>query len=414
MQNIGVSVSQKNIEQDRETATAVPVFIGFTETSNRGLYELTSWKDYEARFIPAQRCWADITTAHTYMLHLTVQHYFKNGGTNCFIYAVGAYKDKDMSGATASDLLEKLCHPQVFASIALEPRITLLAMPDLAVLDTGLSTVSYAFEQAWRRVASFCWQQRNVFAVLDAPQHPQAASDCLAKTQGMQGAKYCAAYWPRLESGLSALCDEHELAAPLPASGAVAAAFQQTDRERGIWKAPANVMLKHVIKPAYHHSAGEVLFQAKDSSINVIRTLPGRGVGIWGCRTLAKGDSSWRYVQTRRLITYVETHLSEVGRFALFEPNNEITWFKLSAFFSNWLRKLWQQGGLQGATESEAFQVKVGLGESMSADDLRNGVLRVNVALAVMQPAEFIEVSLMLQLGDGETSQFPSLEDEGQ
>lgn len=405
MHSIGVSVTQKTIEQDRESATAVPVFIGFTETSNRGLKEIRSWQEYEQYFVESEPSWADITTAHPYMLHGTVQHYFKNGGAGCFIYSVGAYKD--VLSANAPTLLERLCHLHMFAAIAQQPRITLLAMPDLAVLDTGDSLVSAEFVSAWRKLADFC-QQNRVFGVLDAPQHPKAALDCLKQTQDMQGSKYCAAYWPRLETALSALVDKDEVAQPLPASGAVAAAFERTDRERGIWKAPANVMLKHVLKPAYHHNAVEE-FQEAASSLNVIRNLPGRGVGIWGCRTLAQGDSSWRYVQTRRLMTYVETHLSEVARFALFEPNNEITWFKLNAFFANWLRKLWRQGALQGASENEAFSVKVGLGESMTAEDLRQGVLRINVALAVTQPAEFIELSLTLQLGDGVISPFSAL-----
>lgn len=399
MQNsIGVSVTQETFVQDRETATAVPVFIGFTQTSNRGLYELRTWQDFEKYFVASEGSWADISAAHPYMLHLTVKHYFRNGGTDCFVYSTGAYAD--MMEARPPALLDRLCHPQVFASIALQPRITLLAMPDLAVLDTEPLYASHEFVQAWGLLADFCRLQRNIFAILDAPRYPQAARDCLQKFQGMPGANYCAAYWPRLESGLPGLVDEHELAEPLPASGAVAAAFEHTDRERGIWKAPANILLKHVLKPAHHHSLGESLFQADGPSINVIRTLAGRGVGIWGCRTLAQGNSCWRYVQTQRLITHVENHLSEVGRFALFEPNNEITWFKISAFFGSWLRQLWQQGGLQGASEHEAFQVKVGLGESMTAADLRNGVLRVNVSLAVTQPAEYIEVSLSMQLGD--------------
>lgn len=407
MQNIGVSVTQKTIEQDRGSATAVPVFIGFTETAKHGLQEISSWQEYEHYFVASKRCWADITTAHPFMLHSTVQHYFKNAGGGCFIYSVGSYED--MTHQEARALLGKLCHPFMFAAIAEQPRITLLAMPDLAVLDTGDTQASAEFVSVWKKLADFC-QQYKVFGLLDAPQHPQAARDCLEKTQGMPGNQYCAAYWPRLETALPALADECEVAQPLPASGAVAAAFERTDRERGIWKAPANVMLKHVLKPAYHHSAGDGLFQDAACSINVIRNLPGRGVGIWGCRTLAKGDSSWRYVQTRRLITYVETHLSEVARFALFEPNNEITWFKLSAFINNWLRKLWRQGGLQGASETEAFNVKVGLGETMTAEDLRQGVLRIHVALAVTQPAEFIELSLTLQLGDGVISPFSALD----
>jgi len=179
----------------------------------------------------------------------------------------------------------------------------------------------------------------------------------------------------------------------------MAAVIQQTDRERGVWKAPANVALAHVVQPAVSHLQADGLFNNDGASINLIRSFPGRGVRVWGCRTLTPLTSSpWRYIQIRRLLSYIEAKLIRVGRFSVFEPNNEITWLKLKSRARSWLRKLWRSGGLFGGVESEAFELFVGLNESMTADDIKAGRLIMKVKVCALYPAEFIEIHLRFDL----------------
>ncbi|KWI32627.1 hypothetical protein WM04_13515 [Burkholderia ubonensis] len=93
-------------------------------------------------------------------------------------------------------------------------------------------------------------------------------------------------------------------------------------------------------------------------------------------------------------------NISQLGRMFVFEPNSEITWYKLKGITTNWLRKLWQQGGLYGMQEQDAFQVQLGLGETMTQDDIREGKMIMNIRLAAVSPAEFIELSLVFSMSD--------------
>lgn len=389
----GVSIQHEAKKQHPlASAAVVPVFIGFTAIEHYGLQEVSTWQDFTDLFGSS----SSKVEEEEFFLSSSVQYYLEHGGGHCFVYSVGS-----MSQALKLDeneLSRSLCQA-VFAAIVQEPRITVLSVPDLALLSEAKAGIS-ALQRSWLDIMAFLHQQgssRPLFAVLDAPNCPIRASALLQSLQEQNppGAAYSAAYWP--------LLIWHTSGGPLSlsASAAAVATLWQTDRERGAWKAPANTALSPNLELNPPLNVNVVLLeQVEQRAINVLRHLPGRGVRVWGCRTLAANHSPWKYVQTRRLVSEVETNLREIGRFALFEPNNEITWFKLAAFFNGYLRKLWQRGGLQGATDDEAFHVRLGLGVTMTADDVRNGVLRVDIGLAVSQPAEFIMLTLLLQQDD--------------
>ena len=180
----------------------------------------------------------------------------------------------------------------------------------------------------------------------------------------------------------------------LPPSGAIAGVYAKVDRTRGVWKAPANVSLSSVIAPTVMIDDADQESLNVDvnagKSINAIRTFTGRGTLVWGARTLAGNDNEWRYVPVRRFFNMVEESVKKSTAWAVFEPNDAKLWTKVKGMIDNYLFEKWQEGALQGAKPDEAFFVKVGLGLTMTPQDILNGRLIVQIGMAVVRPAEFI------------------------
>jgi uncharacterized protein len=186
----------------------------------------------------------------------------------------------------------------------------------------------------------------------------------------------------------------------LPPSAAVAGAFATTDRERGVWKAPSNRRLHDVLEPMVAVTATQQESLAMDAiagrSINTVRSLPGHGILVWGSRTLAGHDNEWRYVPVRRFFNSVETAVKTGTAWVASEPNNTKTWTTLKASLEAYLLNLWQHGALQGSKQQQAFFVKCGLGQTMTAADVAAGRLHLEIGLAVLRPAEFISLKVTL------------------
>lgn len=180
----------------------------------------------------------------------------------------------------------------------------------------------------------------------------------------------------------------------MPPSGAMAGVFAATDRDRGVWKAPANVSLNSVLGPYHIYAATELDALNIDAnagkSINAIRTFAGKGTLVWGARTLAGNDNEWRYVPVRRFYVNVEESIKKSTYWAVFEPNNANTWIRVKGMIESYLTNKWKEGALVGAKPDEAFFVRVGLGQTMTADDVLNGYMKVEIGMAVVRPAEFI------------------------
>jgi phage tail sheath protein FI len=176
----------------------------------------------------------------------------------------------------------------------------------------------------------------------------------------------------------------------LPPSPAVAGVYASVDRNRGVWKAPANVSLNAVKKPEVPLSdldQQDFNVDAENGkSINCIRQFVGRGNLVWGARTLAGNNNEWRYVNVRRFFNMVEESCQNAARQFVFEPNDANTWVRVKGMIDN----LWRVGALQGAKPEQAFYTAVGLNQTMTQDDILNGLLIVEIGLAVVRPAEFI------------------------
>ncbi|MCJ8274151.1 MAG: phage tail sheath family protein, partial [Psychrosphaera sp.] len=128
-------------------------------------------------------------------------------------------------------------------------------------------------------------------------------------------------------------------------------------------------------------------------SINAIRAFTGKGILVWGSRTLAGNDNEWRYIPVRRTMTMLEQSCKLAARAYVFEQNNANTWAAVKSMISSFLNSVWSDGGLQGASAADAYKVEVGLGSTMTAEDMLNGFMRVSVKVAVVRPAEFIVIS---------------------
>lgn len=187
----------------------------------------------------------------------------------------------------------------------------------------------------------------------------------------------------------------------LPPSAAMAGIYTMVDRTRGVWKAPANVTLNYVNSPAEDiDDDGQAGLNAPmtGKAINVIRSFRGEGVKVWGARTLDGNSLDWRYINVRRTLLFLEESVRNAARAYVFEPNEAGTWINMRCMIENFLRSVWKRGGLAGATPEDAFEVHVGLGDTMTGEDILEGIMRITVLVAITHPAEFIEITFQQQM----------------
>jgi uncharacterized protein len=232
------------------------------------------------------------------------------------------------------------------------------------------------------KVIDHCESNRFRFAVVDAlSKEAQAAS--LDPRTDLRPSSYAAFYYPWLwvsdpQSGARKM---------IPPGGAVCGIYALTDNTRGVWKAPANEVVAGAIDLEYDINTGtqELL---NPRGVNVIRRFPGRGIRVWGARTLA-ADPMWKYVNVRRLFIFLEASIYNSTQWVVFEPNDHRLWARVKQTVTLFLRTQWREGALFGAKEEEAFTVAVGR-ETMTEDDILNGRLIIEVGIAPVRPAEFV------------------------
>lgn len=369
-------------------ASAVPLFIGYTQKG--AAYVLSAVKsmaDYESLFGGGS------TTGS--VLYYCVQHYFDNGGQGGFVLSLGA---DSLLPLSAEQLITAFQDSRIITAVQQEDSITLVALPDMVQLPDADSA---NWSRAWLALLSICRARNSVFGVFDTPDAADHASACIADFLASNPAdtEWGAAYWPRLVSDYQR---DDQTPVTVPPSGAIAAVIEMIDQQSGVWKAPANVVLSQVVKPTQSWLQSSGLFQSTGTSLNLIRSFPGKGTRVWGCRTLTNDTSSpFLYVQIRRLVDWVEKEVSTIGNNFIFETNNALTWIKFRGLVHIRLRELWLDGGLYGEEEHQAFYIQIGLNETMTENDIRQGKMIMNIGLAVAYPAEFIQVSLTFDTRQG-------------
>ena len=187
----------------------------------------------------------------------------------------------------------------------------------------------------------------------------------------------------------------------LPPSAAMAGIYTMVDHTRGVWKAPANVSLNYVNTPTEEIDNDEqagLNAPMNGKAINVIRLFRGEGIKVWGARTLDGNSLDWRYINVRRTLLFLEESVKNAARAYVFEPNDANTWVNMKCMIENFLHSVWKRGGLAGASPEDAFEVHVGLGDTMTANDILEGIMRITVLVAVTRPAEFIEITFQQQM----------------
>lgn len=187
----------------------------------------------------------------------------------------------------------------------------------------------------------------------------------------------------------------------LPPSAAMAGVYTMVDNTRGVWKAPANVSVNYVNKPAIpitNADQEELNMPMSGKAINAIRSFPGEGIKVWGARTLDGNSQDWRYINVRRTMTFLEQSVKNAARAYVFEPNDANTWINMKCMIESFLRSVWKRGGLAGATPEDAYSVHVGLGDTMTPEDILEGIMRITVLVAISHPAEFIEITFQQQM----------------
>jgi len=227
-------------------------------------------------------------------------------------------------------------------------------------------------------VAALCQSGTGLFALLDRPATEitdGTAADDYPETP------FAATYYPWLDAPWSS--------GNIPAAIVMAGMYCMSDRTRGIWKAPANIALPASYTPQYIVTDDLQGKYNTGKAINMIRQINNRGLLVWGARTLEDSDD-WRYISVRRLFNRAERDIKTAMRSMVFEPNNQPTWEKVRSAINNYLYGLWRQGALVGATEQQAYFVKIGEGITMSADDIAQGQMIAQVGMAATRPAEFI------------------------
>lgn len=187
-------------------------------------------------------------------------------------------------------------------------------------------------------------------------------------------------------------------AGTLPPSSAMAGVYTLVDNSEGVWMSPANRNINSVIAPTVTINNDQQASLNVDAlagkSINAIRSFFGRGPAIiWGARTLDGNSQDWRYINVRRTMIMIEQSVANAAFQLVFEPNDASTWNSCESMISNFLHNLWAEGALQGATPAAAYSVSVGLGKTMTPQDVLDGIMRVQVKLAIVRPAEFIIIT---------------------
>ncbi len=187
----------------------------------------------------------------------------------------------------------------------------------------------------------------------------------------------------------------------LPPSAAMAGIYTMVDTTRGVHKAPANVSLSATVGPTLkmtNDDQEDLNVTVSGKSINAIRSFIGEGTLVWGARTLDGNSQDWRYINVRRTMIYIEQSIKYAAKPYIYEPNNANTWVSVRSMVSGFLTDLWKQGGLAGGSAAEAFEVGIGLGETMTPNDILDGIMRVSVKVAITRPAEFIVITFQQKM----------------
>jgi hypothetical protein len=363
--------------------------VGFLGESARGPVNeavlCTNWSQFVKTF-------GDFGQCSQHLAH-GVYGFFNNGGSRCFVVNVGApdgATEAAPAAAAAGKEGEKK-EPAKPAGGKVDRDGLYIGKDNGPGQRTGLKCFDEIDEIALvaapgvtsaavhDAILSHCETRKDRFAILDSPETINGGVDRLARPRD---SKYGAYYFPWIQ-----VYDPEKGNIYVPPSGHVAGVYSRTDSERGVHKAPANEIVRGALGLRYNISKGEQdLLNPK--GINCIRMMQGGAIRIWGARTLST-DSSWRYINVRRLFIMVETSIERATQWVVFEPNDHRLWKRVTRTIASFLTLLHRNGALMGETAEKAFFVKCDA-ETNPPEVVDAGQLIVEIGLAPVKPAEFV------------------------
>ena len=261
--------------------------------------------------------------------------------------------------------------------------IALVAVPDSTYFEDGDRAA-----EAVDALIAHCERDRFRFALIDPPENADIAR--VRAFRSRFDSSYAALYYPWLSVG-DPRQDADSVLAPMlihvPPSGAMAGILARSDSERGVHKAPANLVVRGITELAATLSSDEQAV-LNPEGVNVLRHVEGRGDLVWGARTISS-DPEWKYVNVRRLVIFLERSITRSTQWAVFEPNDERLWVTMRGVVANFLTSIWRSGALLGTKPEEAFFVRCDR-TTMTQNDLDSGRLVCEVGIAPVRPAEFV------------------------
>ena len=224
-------------------------------------------------------------------------------------------------------------------------------------------------------------------AVLDAP--PAVTPGVMRELRGLVDSSRAALYYPWVivANPLAGPSSTQPAEIALPPSGHVCGIYARNDVERGVHKAPANEVVRGALRfePSVNTGQQELL---NPIGVNCLRLLQGRGLRVWGARTISS-DPEWKYLNVRRYFNYIGASIDRGTQWAVFEPNGEMLWANVKGTIGDFLYNEWRNGALLGTKTEEAFFVRCDR-STMTQNDLDNGRLVCLIGVAVIKPAEFV------------------------
>jgi uncharacterized protein len=355
------------VPSDTRTAAFIGHVPGSAEPVGT-IHTCNSWPAFSqlAQLAPGHG-WNDLAHA--------VHGFFLNGGRLCYVAESGAG-----------------CASQVDSALA-----ALAQVDDISILAAPGLNLAYIYDA----VTAYCEARRDCVAIFEGP--ARLEDEVMNVLLGRSGE---AGGWrmpPPSAGGFTTfyapwirVVDPAGATTLVPPSGHIAGAWARNDAERGVHKAPAGLPLTGALDVGRHFTTAEQE-SLNPRGVNLIRVFPGRGVLLWGARTLSP-DPEWRYVNVRRFMTMVMRSIASQTSWVVFEPNNEPLWGRLRATIENFLIGLWREGAFPGVRPEEAFFVRCDR-STMTQIDIDSGRLMVLLGLAVVRPAEF--TLLRLTFADG-------------
>lgn len=246
----------------------------------------------------------------------------------------------------------------------------LISLDDVKAIQTGMIT--------------HCELMGNRMAILDLPTGLNAQDAANWRTNITNfDSKFGVSYYPWINVFDSTVGKN----VAFPPSGHMAGVWSRNDDTRGVFKAPANEIILGAVGVEYPVTRGE-MDMLNPMGVNSIKSFPGRGIRVWGARTLSS-DAEWRYVNVRRYFNYLEESILQGTQWAVFEPNDERLWGRIRRTISAFLVNEWRSGALFGSSPAEAFFVKCD-GENNTAESIDLGMVVVEIGVAPVKPAEFV------------------------